>query len=193
LGCGHGELDWEVVRPVMEEYLEPLPIEIYIHIHDAQLVTPEHKQIQKMKSWLRSEPHSLAFSEFWEDVLGLLKETYTFQLNDSPISFKVLHVDKPESGLSFEINDTKYFVSEDSMLDLWQTIRDMGFCLPWRVPVDVEPIVNYMISLISRIEYLTILEVRDSSNNSQLALSYKPPAVDLFTYFNRPKYGVTPL
>ena len=32
LGCGNGELDWEKeVQPLMEKYLQPLPIHVYIH------------------------------------------------------------------------------------------------------------------------------------------------------------------
>lgn len=33
LGCGHGGLDWEKeVQPLMEKYLQPLPINVYIHV-----------------------------------------------------------------------------------------------------------------------------------------------------------------
>lgn len=31
LGCGNGGLDWEVVKPIMDEYLKNLPIDIYIY------------------------------------------------------------------------------------------------------------------------------------------------------------------
>lgn len=31
LGCGNAGLDWNVVKPVMDQYLKNLPIDIYVY------------------------------------------------------------------------------------------------------------------------------------------------------------------
>jgi O-acetyl-ADP-ribose deacetylase (regulator of RNase III) len=42
LGCGNGNLDWNDVRPMMEQYLAPLPINIYVHDFEHSVGIPEH-------------------------------------------------------------------------------------------------------------------------------------------------------
>lgn len=41
LGCGNGELDWNKVKPLMEKYLEHLPINVYIYFAPGQDSAPE--------------------------------------------------------------------------------------------------------------------------------------------------------
>ena len=91
LGCGNGELDWETqVRPLMEKYLNPLPISVFVHLKpvDDRFV-PERKDSKAVKKWLRTEPESLAFDEVWGDLKGLLATESRFDTYDGRESFDV--------------------------------------------------------------------------------------------------------
>lgn len=53
LGCGNGGLDWEDVRPLMEEHLRSLPIQIYIHDFTVPIGLPAH--MEEIAHLLKSE------------------------------------------------------------------------------------------------------------------------------------------
>jgi O-acetyl-ADP-ribose deacetylase (regulator of RNase III) len=46
LGCGNGNLDWDEVRPLIEQYLSNISIPIYVHsLHVGGEFVPEHKEV----------------------------------------------------------------------------------------------------------------------------------------------------
>ena len=50
LGCGHGGLDWEKeVQPLMEKYLQPLPINVYIHVMSFRKEAISSLHIEKLQ------------------------------------------------------------------------------------------------------------------------------------------------
>lgn len=42
LGCGNGGLNWDIVRPLMVDKLQDLPIAIFIHDFEKKIGPPEH-------------------------------------------------------------------------------------------------------------------------------------------------------
>ncbi len=47
LGCSNGKLDWRDVKPIMEEFLEPLDITVYVHVMRGMALNSSLASIQK--------------------------------------------------------------------------------------------------------------------------------------------------
>ncbi|ADG07858.1 DarT ssDNA thymidine ADP-ribosyltransferase family protein [Kyrpidia tusciae] len=64
LGCGNGGLDFDSqVQPVMEKYLQPLPIDVFVHLTQKfNKSEAEHLKPAEMKRWLRSNPSILSLT-----------------------------------------------------------------------------------------------------------------------------------
>ena len=114
LGCGNGELDWKDVQPLMVQYLRKLPINVYIYLYDrAQRAQPEHRDIDAMRQWLRSEPRALAFEEFWTDVKAIVGQGIKLA-KSSGEQYEALIVRYDTEGLLLHIGERTWF----------QTLRD---------------------------------------------------------------------
>lgn len=126
LGCGNGGLDWESeVRPLMERYLAPLPIDIYIHVRTKDATAPEHFDHERMKEWLRSEPRSLGFSEVWDDLKRIVvtasKDGESFDGWQVAIEHSVA-----DEAIVFADEHMRVVVPKDDLLDTWQQLREFG-------------------------------------------------------------------
>ncbi len=127
LGCGNGDLDWDDVRPLMEQYLRPLPIDVYIHIYQqAKDFVPEHRDIEAMKQWLRSEPRSLPFSEFWDDLVHVAENGRQPFVNGDSVQFSVQAITFDHT-LRFNCGDKQFEFNREELTLLWRYIRDNNF------------------------------------------------------------------
>jgi O-acetyl-ADP-ribose deacetylase (regulator of RNase III) len=129
LGCGNGELDWETVKPIMEKYLNKLPIDIFVYIKNDSII-PEHKNIEEMRKWLLSEPNYYAFLDFKNDLIELLDKQNHF----SDLKGRTFGITYKENGL-YILCDAKEeyvpWVGDDiskGLLELWDLIRERGIC-----------------------------------------------------------------
>jgi len=180
LGCGNGELDFETqVKPIMENYLRNLPINVFIYSpvnRDHSL--PEHKRPQEIKDWLNSEPESLSFNEVWDDLRNILSQRSEFNTfaNNSPYIAKL---DELLTQIVIETKNKRYSFSYDNLLDFWQQLRRYGFSLRRIVPNGLERSIGYLVPIFAELEYVQPVKLADKYENLQtnpsIGLQYIPP------------------
>ena len=126
LGCGNGELDWDDVRPLMEQYLRPLPIDVYIHLYQqSKDFVPEYRDVEAMKQWLQSEPRYLPFEEFLEDLYSISGSGHSFTSVDEGLSFTV-DADKNCQRLEFSTADCDFEFNRCDLEAIWESLRHVG-------------------------------------------------------------------
>lgn len=159
LGCGNGELNWEhQVRPLMEKYLKPLPIEVYVYLLKKGGLLPEHRHLDETKQWLRSEPESLAFSEVWDDLCELLRRRSDFAETETNKPFRATLTDTPDVGLLIE-SDRSDFVPQDAILDAWQFLRAAGFLTAEGLTDGLDQIADQLFEILRELPYLTLTKI----------------------------------
>ena len=196
LGCGNGELQWDVVRPLMVKHLKNIPINVYVYLYDRDaMVLPEHRDVALMKRWLRSEPHHLGFEEFWLDLtqrigIGQLK----LRSMDGRSEFAAEIVRYGEEGLLLHTaargffrnvgdylrdrantwthrwkfaSDDSIYVPKGSLLDLWQSIRSYGFCFRRMMPDGLDLLAEYLIPLFEGLPYLRRVHISGATESAE--------------------------
>ncbi|MBL8131839.1 MAG: macro domain-containing protein, partial [Anaerolineae bacterium] len=180
LGCGNGELDWESqVRPMMEDYLRELPINCYIHIYrpdDEE--RPEHRDIERMKRWLNSEPQNLPFDEVWTDLRQVLMKQEKFQ---SPVSGRFFTATVTDAGDETIFRpspneDGAFSVTYDRWLDLWQHLRSAGYIMAQNLPGELRDVSDCVVTLMSELTYVKPIRLsrRDPDDNREFGLQLIP-------------------
>ena len=197
LGYGNGELDWETqVRPLMERYLESLPIEVYIHTYDQSLL-PEHREVERMRRWLRSEPNSLAFSEFWEDVVRVADAA---DIAD-PVELEVFvddGVTELEPALRFDVEGKTLELTHKELFEFWQVLRTAGVASTSNLADRVQSIADQLFVVLQQLPYVAevsfaSVESRQDRSVTISQLLSQPESLGLRLEFSRAPRGGMPL
>lgn len=147
LGCGNGQLDWESqVRPMMERYLGDLPIDVYIHVHDACPQLPDPVDTATMRSWLQSEPADRSFRTVWRDLVTLVRTGeacgWTIVDSDRSVPAELWH----EAGA--------WTTARSEIFDLWHRLRTRGYLSLHDAPHDDGASAMALIELFERLDYV---------------------------------------
>ena len=159
LGCGNGELNWDDVRLVMEKYLKPLPIDVYIYLGLNAENIPEHKEPTKTIAWLKENAKDMSFNGLKDEI------TVASSLMPCEFSFQnVQYAFQFNNELTFTILTTKetVSVSEDDFYAIWDFIRRRSV---FKAPIGItkEALIFAMLSHLGYISEIKILDLKSNS------------------------------
>lgn len=171
LGAGLGGLDWETaVRPLMEHYLDPLPINVFIHERPA-----DERDNEAVAQWLAGTPAAISFDRFHEDMLTLVAN----QPRITPLDGKPaaeLWLDPGEGWIMIERHGAAPFIlSRSTLVDLWTFVRAAGYTHPADLPGGLEPVADVLVALAARLPYLRPVTVWRAREPWRVGLQYYPP------------------
>lgn len=152
LGCGNGELNWEDVRPLMEKYLESLPIDVYIYLEPGSDTVPEHKSQDSVMDWLRENAKDMSFNGLVDDI-KTKSALIPYEFPYDGCQWSVIYKD----GLEFSMDDKYIIVDEDAFFSIWDEIRS---AIVFNTVDDPRRSIIY--SLLESLGYLSPIRRRDS-------------------------------
>ena len=175
LGIGEEGLDWAEVKPVMESYLEPLPMSVYVHIH-TEKTADERRSTRAMKNWLNGRPGLVSFDAFWKEMLSIIRDGLD---RKSHIPFQVSATQaKGRQRLSMKITSKRgetIFLPETQLRDLWQYIARAGYILPQNLPAGLEEHASSILILLSQLSMLRPIQLERQNGDVFTGLQFIPP------------------
>lgn len=146
LGCGNGGLDWNVVKPLMEKYLNKIPMQILVYVDNYNDPIPEHQNITEMEKWLSGEMGLYGYEAFKVKLKNFIEAEKNILLANG-----ITHEIKTQDGMLC-IDDT--CLDESEICSLWNWVRDTGVFVPDEMPDEYNKISIVFLELLKKLEYI---------------------------------------
>jgi O-acetyl-ADP-ribose deacetylase (regulator of RNase III) len=162
LGCGNGGLDWEKVRPLMESYLAPLPIPVFIHDFERDIGLPEHREGRPQVSFSRS------FDVFVDHIkTAVAEQDGRFETVSNRTPFVARWPDGGE--LRIERSSSSGAVNIDDMYELWNLLLH-GPVTRQKLPGTARQWAYYVFAILSALPYLRTVEIGRPNKTPSVAI-----------------------
>lgn len=170
-----GELEWETaVKPLVETYLAPLPIPVYVH---HQTTSDPRRGVRQLDHFLNLPPQPVPFEKLWRDLgrivrrvngeFSIMDDERVTVVYESRVRAKRLII-TPESG-------TEAIISDSLLRDLWTTACAAGLLLPSQFPGGLETVAQALLAVLDKAEYVRVVRAALGDNAVVPSLLVVPP------------------
>ncbi|MGX1309073.1 O-acetyl-ADP-ribose deacetylase (regulator of RNase III) [Amorphus suaedae] len=176
LGCGNGNLEWNDVRPLMEEYLGSLPIKVYIHDFSKDIGLPEHLEniAHGILSERTRENSFGGFLRVLKDVVSLAGGQLIEIDSKKPFSASIT----PSQGLKIEVGSRKWDFDEEALRGVWLQLQS-GIVTCERAGWTEREVGPQLLSILSLMPNIRPIEIqRRGSANPEIAVELRPDRYD---------------
>ena len=184
LGQDDDSLDWHTdIRPMMEAYLNPLPILIYVHLDKVEdnPYNVEKTNIRSVRSWLKGQTRHIPFDKFWRDMKNIVESKPNLRTLDK--AREPFHVgisigrNRSVRNLVLRVNDlpNPIYLSQSVLTDLWNYVTRTGYVLSQNLPAGLDQYSKYIVPLLSQLDYVDPVQLWMVGAQPGVGLHYVPP------------------
>ncbi len=157
LGCGNGGLDWNLVKPLMEKYLNRIPMQILVYVDNYNDPVPEHLNITEMEKWLSGEMGLFGYEAFKVKLKNFIDSEKKLTLSNG-LTYEIKHLDD-----MICIGDTS--LDEKSICSFWNWVRDTGVFTPEELPIEYNEIALAFLEILKKLEYVASIFISGDGIN----------------------------